>query len=753
MSDTMTEKNEDQSLASTFKKLEQAALEQGLSLRDFGIPEEFAQYVEDIEDNCTLTPEDIYRKGYEKKRVERCVKGLLDMCVWRKNAFRESLLLSGCLKNPLGFSYKEEDYTFTMRVFANGIKEAEKREYDEADLSTLNQCFLYTNILYKNAQENEKQLEANQFSRYTLVEQLLMICMFIQDQTRLAKEQLNKQYAQADMITGMEPVIASGAADDAECQASSLVDSFEAVTQYSNNLIRFLYYKKKDELRMDCCSAPNGLHPFQVPEFRQIVDLSMQRVLYCDVEEKFRFSNWNIGAAATHDGQTTYVFYAGDENAHLAHLMAGIRRRYQMTTGLYRLADIVPDESEALSRVFSHIGDRDHLESWTISTFMFRMAQQSIRPEIAVNLSVIPYLLNCRINGNTVKDIVKGFEFLRILSGAYIHVIYDKFDASDYAQYQSLAPIVSLEYLVGSFSKLYGCKRKEAKEIIGYYIFDNNIKLNDGDIFTRPLVRVSKTQVIFCQSLIEQMNLSRNIQKLIKAYKVDFSVSGREFEKNFRMQIAKSQFLSICEKPIEFQASDGKPVEFDFVAVFDDCLLLAELKCLMVPYSDAELYDCRKAILTGVEQAKRRKHVILEDWEIFKQAAGIDMPDKPYPPEKIICMVCTNLYDFTGLVMEGIPIIDDSALFRYFTQPNISQYMKEGSITTLVGSWSLWKNDHPNVPEFLEYLSNPFPNSLIVDKYRKYQVQISNSEDAIPVAFEDYHLTEDPFCFLMTTDS
>lgn len=753
VSDTMIEKNENESLASIFKKLEQAAAQHGLSLSDCGVPDGFVQYVEDLEDNCTLSPEDIYRKGYEQKRGERCVKGLLDMCIRRKDAFRESLLLSGCLKNPLGNSYKEEDYVFTMNVLMNGIEEAKKREYDETDLDVIYQCLLYTDVLYKNALENGKYLQANQFSRFTLVEQLLMICMFIQDQTRLTKERLSEQYAEADIITGMEPVIAPVLAEGAESQESSIVDNFEAITQYFNNIIRLLYYTKKNELKADCCGISDGLHPFQVPEFRQIVDLSMQRVLYCDIEERFRYSNWNISTAKELGGQAVCLFQPGDKDAHIAHLTAAIRRRYQMTTGLYQLSDVAPAENEALDRVFSHIGDRNDLGSWVINKFMFQKARQSVRSMIIVNLSGVPYLLDYKINGNTVKDIANGFEFLRILSDAYIRAIYAEFDPSDYAKYQSLTPIVSLEYLIGNFSKLYGCKKTEAKKIIGYYIFDGNVTINGGDIFTRPLIRVSKTQVILCQSLIEQMNLARNLQKLIKTYNVDFSESGRAFEESFKTRISKSQFLSVCEKPVEFQASDGKTVEFDFVAVFDDCLLLAELKCLMVPYSDAELYDCRKTILTGVEQVKRRRRIVLEDWEKFKRAVGIDLPDEPYPPEKIICIVCTNLYDFTGLEIDCIPIVDDSALCRYFTHPNITQYMRQDRVTTPVGSCSLWKDDHPSVPEFLKYLSNPFPNSLIVDKYKKYQVAIPAFEGAMPIAFEDYHLSQDPFRFFMMDDN
>ena len=50
------------------------------------------------------------------------------------------------------------------------------------------------------------------------------------------------------------------------------------------------------------------------------------------------------------------------------------------------------------------------------------------------------------------------------------------------------------------------------------------------------------------------------------------------------------------------------------------------------------------------------------------------LPPEPYPEERIIQLVCTNIDSFTSLEIDGIRIVDESVLIRFFSDNG--QYVK-----------------------------------------------------------------------------
>lgn len=67
----------------------------------------------------------------------------------------------------------------------------------------------------------------------------------------------------------------------------------------------------------------------------------------------------------------------------------------------------------------------------------------------------------------------------------------------------------------------------------------------------------------------------------------------------------------------------------------------------MTSYDLNDLEERKKNIKKAVEQLQRRKESVKYDWDKFKNALSIEVPDEPYDEEHIILVACTDSYDYT----------------------------------------------------------------------------------------------------------
>ena len=51
---------------------------------------------------------------------------------------------------------------------------------------------------------------------------------------------------------------------------------------------------KRKELETDDTAKHGDIHPFQIPEFEELMYIAQQRRMYEQLEEKFRYGEWTI---------------------------------------------------------------------------------------------------------------------------------------------------------------------------------------------------------------------------------------------------------------------------------------------------------------------------------------------------------------------------------------------------------------------------------------------------------------------------
>lgn len=248
---------------------------------------------EDIEDVGVLNDYQIFEKAYKNNRIHKCVEMVLKIALENSNNLKKCMLRSNCLKNPMGMKYTETDYKKTMQIMINAFKKAEEMKFENQIVSQIGEMLLYTHGFYHNSQTNTQKLEMNTFSQYSLSKQLRMICIFIQDQSRLMKEELYKSRKKS-FRTGMEMNIANRPVDHFPQEKISFSDNYEGMLEYFNTIIHFVYYSKKKDLKKNDIGEHGDIHPFGIPEFEQLTYIAQQRRMYELLEEKFRYGEWGV---------------------------------------------------------------------------------------------------------------------------------------------------------------------------------------------------------------------------------------------------------------------------------------------------------------------------------------------------------------------------------------------------------------------------------------------------------------------------
>lgn len=698
----------------------------------------------DILEYEEMSPIDAFKMAYKKKHPIKCSELLLKIFNQHQDNFRKAVLFNDCIPDPLSMKYDSQEHEFCLQVLNRTFKLAKQKVYSEVLLAELKQIYFMLQMLNHNNINNTELLKNNQFSDFSLSEQLRMICLHIQDQNRLSAKLEQKKLEKKNFITGMEAAVADRNPDNNPNVIISAVDNFEGLLEYYDTLIRYLYYKKNEELDTDSPIEHGDITHLHIPSFELITHITAQRVIYTVLWEKFKYSQWQLGIVKNGD-EKVYVLEPKNKEEFRQHLIAGMRRNYILMSHLFKYQDIsVAKKSHQVLSDLSNSICLDNINSlYTLSKDKFIIATNHCRILLeAYKQNTHEFYLRNSVKNITTEDILKCYEFLRTLADCYEMALNKNFEQENMVHYKYLTPIVSVIELSKMFSDLYDIKKDYALKIIKLFIFDQKVK-GESDIFSKPLIYVGKDSILFCPILVQQMNLDRIVEMLFLENKVNIAPIGKEFENRLRFLLKMVPSIQVNTNKVEFLAYDGRNVEFDFIGKFGEYLLLFEFKALITPYSDKRLYLNKEVICEGVEQIIRRSAIIQQDWDKVRSMCNIDLPDKPFEDSKVIKLVGTNNFDFNTLIYRGVRIVDDSTLLKYFMNPIVKVMVANNR--TVVSNHKLWKEEEPTVQEFLEYLENPVTTTPYTDCFESQLKPFDRFENDYRVAIIDEVLIKDPY--------
>lgn len=700
------------------------------------------QFLEDYKDELTLDNFEIYKKAYKNNRIKKCIEVLINIGIYDSINFKRRFLLVNALINPFSHKFTKDEYNKTMLILNNTIDKSKSYNLKNEFIHELEEMLFYTKLFYENNESNTNRLVQNSFFSYSLLEQLRMICIYLQDQSRMMQNKVNENIQKKNSISCLEGDTTYINNTYVTNNQTSVSDNYETTLEIYNILIQYLFYIKSEETNLNV----RDILPYEKPTFEEISIIAYQRMMFLKLEEKFRYSKWTLSYGINEYNKDTYLFEANSKNQCLAHLTAIYRRQIQYGHSMILHYSFVPKNVIDLIKNLALSVDINNFELFKMSISEYNIVKENLTPmRLAVKNQCKPYFEKCTIGDLSVEDLLDGYVFLNVISNIYITACMKQFNQNLTTTYQYLAPLISLSYLINLYSELNNVSTEKAKNILYEFVYDKKTNTDEGDIFTRPLIKPNNNSVILCQTLIEQMNMNRNIEKALQRKKVSLKKTGTDYEKYIIDKLKSNKHLKVNTNKIEFLAYDNKNVEFDFLGTLDDYLLLIECKSLLTPYGDKELYDRKKTIHEGVEQVLRRVNIVQNDWDKIKESVNIELPSEPYPIDKIIKLVCTDIYDFTTLIIEGVRITDDSTLLKYLTDPIISKVELNKNRSKITPKKNLWKSGKPNPKELIAYLDKPDTVSYIANCIHEQQKPISYFSNDNCIIFKDFYLDEDPF--------
>jgi len=686
------------------------------------------------------------KKAINDYNIELASSIIVDLYIHEQRNFKKALLLSNSLPEPLNRDFTEENLKAFIDTFCMAAMELLNRGKDISFfMKQILEIIFAIKSIYKNSKSNLDRLERNEFSKYTLSQQIQMYCIYIEDQNRLSNTMLiDKEY-----ITGMERELANHKADNVKGANVSLADNFEFTLEIADTLFRLLYFKSGRNTEQQENFNHEGIWPYEISSLEEIMHLASQRILLNSTWGKFKYRDWNVLINNTKFEENFLSFVPQVKENYMKELIGINRYKYQMYANFYK------GNKENLNNNYhikyvedcSKMIDVNNIETlFELPKEKYFPATEFIKPFIEVQMNLVDEIyLRVEYDGLNIEEYIKGFEYLYTIASIYKNSVLLDFDEKDKYQYKKLSPIVHIEKFIEHFKNLYNIENTSAEKIINSFVFNSKTKM---DIFSQPLIYVGKDNVVFCPTLVAQMNMNRIIQLRAMDFEIDVSEKGEEFERNLRFILSYNDHIKVNTNKIEFKAYDERDIEFDFIGMFEDYLLLIEFKHIKLPYSEKQYKNAFDTIKYGVDQVNRREKVIKNDWKTIQEMCSFDLPDEPIEENKILKLVCTNIFNFSTIIHDGVSIIDSSSLLKFFMAPEIQGVAISEEVTE-VFKRNLWINKYPTVTEFIEYLQCPIAIEPYITCYNETFKPIPKvNEDDYNILFFDYELIKDPYEFL-----
>lgn len=737
-----------------------------------------------------------FHDAYEQNDLENCKINLFFLMLMYNTDIREGepydhdlkhiLFKTNCIRNPIGMRYTTEDYEKTKQIvgyvldlakainnpnvdtqdiFQKGLTIDDKIIKDILDVAVYTECFFKMNSV------NSVRMDECEAGKIPFVEQLISLLLFHQDQTRLVRENY-RDFLNPDCITGMELSIANRPVEYYDNLKSSISDNFESILESMNEIVHYLYYRFGEALETQIVHSNiqfELIRPYENAEFERYLYIASQRYLICRIEEGIRYGYYKIGYIdKTAEGTQQYAFSFENDEKYKARSMGVFRREYQVRNHIlfdYRNQLDIPIAYEKLSMLADELIEiqTEEYEFFNFSEFhpdkmLFQEAEKVSKiKERVVDALTKEYYLDCSVKGVKVRDLLVAYNYLDTLSEVLYFASLKYIDDKKQDTYTKEISLINVKYLIEELARIHEFEIEYSGKLVDRFVFHEK-KNRDDDIFSQPLLKISKKQVILSQALLDQVNLDRFIERQFIRFNKNVAEVGHIFEQEFINKLKRGYSKRITDfehndipnfslntNKVKYDAFDGREIEYDVISVLGDYLILTELKAVMTSYDLNDLEKRKENVKEAIQQLNRRKESVRYDWDKFKELVSIELPENPYDDDHIILVACTDTYDYTPLKYSNVFITDDSSYLKYFTNPYVDVIEKHPKLATIQNVKSIWKKGYPDAEEFMEYLMNPVTILPFVDTIKKTYIPVPvMDEEDCAIFCEEYLLMEDP---------
>ena len=692
------------------------------------------------------------RECLKKRNLDGAAKALLNIHEKYGDDWIRVIKLSDVLPDPISINFNGNMHSDFLRAVTKliEVKDAKQAEdiYNEA--TDYSQSILYLANYFSRI---EVTLSNNAFFASSLNNQIRKLCLMFENQAQILQK-MNIERSQ--QVVGDRSFLPLSPCLPTFGEAmTSIVDSFEALGDSLDIILRFAHWKAKTKL--DKAETIE----YSDEEFSDCMFILQLGTLRNSVEhlwQNVKYQNWK------HRSEDHTIIYLPPIMEKFILESASVLRyqSYGYELVMHHLA--LPELSASI-KLFNEIIDsikadiqktaKDHL-------WLNRISVEKLTNALRIHsiFEIYTYELLFRFYKADFRKIIYGDEsngfingerllitakFIFLLATIYKSSYSEKFDYSDVSTYDLLIPKLDLDKTATLLSKVTGCKMADARKAMQFLVFNRDHK--KLDIWCQPLVPISKTECILLPSIATTMNIGRIFEHHLGQWDLGFDDRGPVFEDDIR-QMLRSNGIDVASKPIKLMANDHKQLEYDVMAVFNDYLLIIEAKCLRNPYSPSDRFRAWREIRKGINQLCRGRKLLNSHWDQIKRVADINLPQLPINEKRVLCMIVTNIFTFTGYEVDGIRITDNVCFERFLISPSVDAYEISGQegVTNKMEIIKLWKNEKPTPTELWEYIKNPIGVRRITENmFIEYQSlpKSMNDEELIIFPYPQFNITND----------
>ena len=644
------------------------------------------------------------------------VKQSSDLLISIYNKYGEDWIsyikLNGVLPEPLSHTFSTNTLATFMKSLQSIVPKIEIRYIE--DILTLVSSLLR---LYNKVTKINERLSESEFFNFPPVKQLQMFSVFMEDQSRMAQGEIVKRMKNPELLTPMDLIRADLESDLTKTKVS-VIDNIEGIGDSIDLNLRYIFWKYGNDF--------DGIHskdvsPYNLKSFHELLVWAYMRVAIDNLWQNIKYRNWRHLVR-----NDVAYYYPPDQDLYIKEEISVDRYRlYENELTNHILSGPLRQEFRLFNNILSKIDTDIGSVPWYPDVPIRQMRQLLSMPAVfEVSLAELFSTLykrdidnllfgppNRQVNG---KDFLEVCKYIFILSSIYQKKSWESIDIDGESQYCSLIPVLNENTLVDTLSQATGWSREECMNALDLLCFNpQNTKL---DIWLQPLIPIGKSNYLLIPVVGKSMKLIRLFEAHMLQWNIGFDDRGLLFEEEIRNRLKEAK-IPVVSHSIRFNASDGKKVEYDIISCFGDYLILIEAKCLRTPYSPIDRYNCWKEIDNGIEQLRRRRDIISSDWNRIFDQADIDLPEIPPEKDKILCLLITNIFTFTGVEVDNIRVSDLTCFYRYLSGPNIegTEFDKNGVIRRFIAE-RIWAGKEPTPTELWKYIHNPLGLRNITDK-------------------------------------
>ncbi|WP_338779569.1 hypothetical protein [Metabacillus sp. FJAT-52054] len=272
--------------------------------------------------------------------------------------------------------------------------------------------------------------------------------------------------------------------------------------------------------------------------------------------------------------------------------------------------------------------------------------------------------------------------------------------------------------LIKYFLKTTFYSEKDIRVFLSLLVADGKSKKRIT-LWKTPLVKYKNTYYV-CMSAIKAPNFLFLIDEWLEdgGYGIELVERGKLFER-FVKNTANEKLI---KKKIPFNIpvkdkyynADNKYEEIDLIISFEDLLIVAELKNIKYPMEPRDYHNSLKRLREGAEQVIRKTDFLVHNKECFTEELG-NIEEK-----EIVPLVLTNFSIFSGLKLNGVPVIDLVLLESYLKSGEYTrlrvELIENQATTTKQEVIKYFMNNDEFISNFPEFVNSPFPIQDLKDK-------------------------------------